>query len=173
MKANRYHGRSGFTMIELMIVVTIIGLLASVASAAFQSYILRSKTTEAVLGVSKIADGQIAYHSLNTVFVEAGPTPEFPSPQKQRVNFQEADARWQLLNFSISDAVQFSYQALPYTSLGAVGDEPFPGPADGIDCMAWGDLDGDGDVSSFRRRITPDETGQLQTSGLFIFDELE
>ena len=165
--------KSAFTLIELMIVVAILGLLASVATAAFQSYILRSKTTEAVLGVSKMADGQIAYYSLNTIFVEAGPTPEYPSSQKQVIDFQEADARWQLINFSVSDAVQFSYQALPYTSLGAIGDEPVAGPADGIDCMAWGDLDGDGDVSSFRRRITPDGSGQFQTSGLFIFDELE
>lgn len=55
----------GFTLIELMIVIAIVGILASVAIPAYETYAARSRFSEVVLAAS-------AYKSASEVAVQMG-----------------------------------------------------------------------------------------------------
>ena len=46
--------QKGFTLIELMIVVAIIGILAAVALPAYQDYTVRAKASELILAASSV-----------------------------------------------------------------------------------------------------------------------
>lgn len=61
MKKNNQ--RKGFTLIELMIVVAIIGILAAIAIPNFIRYQLRSKTTEAKVVMGGIKTSQESFRA--------------------------------------------------------------------------------------------------------------
>lgn len=59
----------GFTLVELMVVVTIIGILASVAIPSYVRYVRKSKTVEATTSLRMIADGAKLYFMTAQVLV--------------------------------------------------------------------------------------------------------
>ena len=60
--------QQGFTLIELMIVVAIIGILAAVALPAYQDYTVRAKASEVILAASSC-------RTTVTELVQSSPTP--------------------------------------------------------------------------------------------------
>ena len=58
---NRIKKAKGFTLIELMIVVAILGILAAIAIPALSKYMRRAKTSEAKAQIAKMFDGASAY----------------------------------------------------------------------------------------------------------------
>ncbi|MFI4919412.1 MAG: pilin [Legionellales bacterium] len=58
--------QKGFTLIELMIVVAIVGILAAIAIPAYQDYIIRARVTEG-LNLASAAETTIAENAANGV----------------------------------------------------------------------------------------------------------
>ena len=63
---------SGYTLVEVMIVVALIGVLASVAVPGFVSYQARSRRAEAYLNLQAVARSNVAYFAVKGYFVGTG-----------------------------------------------------------------------------------------------------
>jgi type IV pilus assembly protein PilA len=74
----RSNAEAGFTLIELMIVVGIIGVLAAIAVPNFISYQARSRRSEAYVNLAAIARIQSTYYAERGEYFEAGSWPIVP-----------------------------------------------------------------------------------------------
>ena len=118
----------GFTLIELMIVVAIIGILAAVAIPAFMDYMKKSKKTEASLQLNKIMKNSKVYYNTNAAFVTGNGTilPATMTNCKGAVTTAwTGDAAWSTLDFQIDEPNLFQYTYVGGTtsaSANAIGD---------------------------------------------------
>jgi type IV pilus assembly protein PilA len=150
------HASHGYTLVELMIVVAIVGILASIAVPGYQNYTMRAKAVEAVNTLAAINAAQHAYieNSETETYCNASGTAAVwnpnanPGPQPQR--WDEADLLWRQLGFRAPPFVLFSYQTvagssteLP-TALGFSSDRGYPGGTPWFISSAIADMDGDG-----------------------------
>ncbi len=172
-------GKRGFTLVELMIVVAIIGVLAALAIYGVKRYVTNSKTAEARQMLGRITkDAAAAYQmekmagtvlsagsatGINQALCDtAANTVPAAATSIKAMKYQSAASEWAVgsastgwkcLKFSIDGAQYFMYQ---YTATG-------PTTATGtFNANAFGDLNGDGTLSTFQMQ------GALQSGTVAI-----
>ncbi len=76
--------RSGFTIIELMIAVAIIGVLAALAIPAYSNYIKRSAVSEAMNMIGPFEDSISEYYMENKTFPQSNQDAELNAPDSYK-----------------------------------------------------------------------------------------
>jgi type IV pilus assembly protein PilA len=166
---NKIRKNRGFTLVELMIVVAIVGILAALAIYGVTRYMKNAKTAEARNSIGQIAKDAAAAYSRekmapgvmgagdstavsNSICKTASAKVPVNMSQIQAMKYQSSPAEWAPLNeaFDVGwTCLKFSmdqpqYYRYDYT---ATATDP---KTDTFDAVAEGDLDGDGtDFSKF------------------------
>jgi type IV pilus assembly protein PilA len=174
--------KGGFTLIELMIVVAIIGILAAVAIPAFMKYIRKSKTTEAVQGIKKIYDGARSYYmdESNKRGSTTAIAKQFPDSVTALTPSSKCCSRtggkcnpvpdnwdskeWNALKFAMEDPFYFQYT---YVGSGSDTGSKFT-------ARAHGDMDCDSTLSTYEMVGKVDSARNVTGSaGMYKDQELE
>lgn len=172
--------RSGFTMIEMMLVVAILGILAALAIPAFQDYVRRSKTSEVsttfntlfkglasqwsrIDAERSIAGGQRAHCVGDTVPFQPDAD---PGSRKRPFGSQES---FKYLGMNAGQFVYFSY------GIETAGARCDIGPDTDVALLqAIGDLDDDNINSSFEFPLRTNAESELyHARGIWITRDAE
>ena len=68
---SRLQGSNGFTLIELMVVVAIVGILVSVATVSYSYFVIKAKAVEAETAIHEVARLESIYHSSHDVYTDS------------------------------------------------------------------------------------------------------
>jgi prepilin-type N-terminal cleavage/methylation domain-containing protein len=120
--ARRHNGASGFTLVELMVVVAIMGVLAALAIAGLRHRVLASDTTSAKVVVKAIVAAEEHYRAENQLYYDVSSSGEsgwYPSASigpNNKLSFWRStnDAetqRWRTLAPDIRQNVSFGFKA--------------------------------------------------------------
>jgi type IV pilus assembly protein PilA len=151
---SRIRNNAGFTLVELMITVTLIGILAAVAIPNFLAYQAKSRRAEAFANVVGIATSELSYQAESDSYVDTGPFPDagpYGGHGTHKMTWDAAsEAEYRLLGWSPEGEVAYSYEV----NAGAGG------PCTCSLCFtatAHGDVDADGTYSAVMY-VYPEET---------------
>ncbi|MEM7447091.1 MAG: prepilin-type N-terminal cleavage/methylation domain-containing protein [Myxococcota bacterium] len=180
--------KEGFTLIELMIVVAIIGVLAAVAIPAFVNYVKRSKTSEAGSNLKSLYTGAAAYYSAEhwaqgvvAVGMSAAASTACHGAtvnSGNAIGVEKTVIDWSAAalldfedyNFQVADPIYYQYDVVAAVAGGC-------GNAAGTSAYtfsAFGDLDGDTVVSTFEIQVASNNENALyRTPGIYVVNELE
>lgn len=191
----------GFTLVELMIVIAIIGVLAALAVYGIRNYLSSARTAEAkanVGAISSLASGvferELAKAELiaassgetityaNQLCDSASPVPgtvpagvKYQPSNAPNTDFHtgSADAGWTCLGYMMSTPIYYQYSYLKGGSYLSAGlGGPDPG-AEGFEAAAVGDLDADGVHSTFARTGVITNKRLRVSTQIFVHEEFE
>jgi len=151
--------QAGFTLMELMIVVAIVGILAAIAVPSFSAYVKRARASEAPTFLGEIRQRQEAYRAEFGNYADIDGDGSYPVDTFQprplgalgsdAAGWVLGDPRWDQLGAVPDGAVRFTY--------GVAAGVPMNAPA-GLNytpndfwfvAQAQGDLDDDGNRVTF------------------------
>jgi len=141
--------RDGFTLLELMVVVLLIGILSSVAVPSFLSYQARSRRSEAFINLQSLARSQVTYKAERDIYFSTDNAyPDFTaqnngvlSTLKMTWN-AEAETNFAAIGWKPEGKVFYAYEVnTDIVDLACLCDGCFT-------ATAYGDVDGDGGFSA-------------------------